>query len=302
MTRPRLLDLFSGAGGSARGYQLAGFHVTGVDIKPQPRYAGDKFVQADALTFPLDGFDAIHASPPCQFHAGLTNVRGSQDNHANLIPQTRQRLQCAGVPYVIENVMEARAYLRDPVMLCGSAFGLALKRHRLFETTFPLMSPGCAHGAHPKKYRIRQHGREIVTAFCYVFGGGQAGQPVATWREAMGIDWMTVDELSQAIPPAYTEFIGQFLLAQIPGAAAHVGARPTTVTRSSAGVPAPRGDDAAAPVSPVEAEVDRTARVVRPSASALPDDLDQVWQPLLWDRPNRRWHPVTTVNLKGTLL
>jgi DNA (cytosine-5)-methyltransferase 1 len=215
MSRPRLLDLFSGAGGSARGYQLAGFHVTGVDLEPQPRYAGDEFHQADALTYPLDGFAAIHASPPCQFHAKLTNVSGSQGNHLNLIPAIRQRLQEAGVPWVIENIMEARPYLRDPVMLCGSAFGLPLKRHRLFEATIPLMSPGCAHGAHAKRYRIRQHGREIATAFCYVFGGGQAGQPVASWREAMGIDWMTVDELSQAIPPAYTTLIGEFLLGAV---------------------------------------------------------------------------------------
>jgi hypothetical protein len=80
-----------------------------------------------------------------------------------------------------------------------------------------MMSPGCAHGMHRKRYRIRQHGREMDTAFCYVFGGGQAGQPVAAWREAMGIDWMTVDELSQAIPPAYTEHIGGYLLTAVNG-------------------------------------------------------------------------------------
>jgi DNA (cytosine-5)-methyltransferase 1 len=214
VSRPRLLDLFCGAGGAAMGYHQAGFDVVGVDIRPQPRYPFE-FHQADALEFPLEGFDAIHASPPCQGHAGITNVRGSQADHPKLIAPTRERLQAAGAPYVLENIMEARAYLLDPVMLCGSAFGLPLKRHRLFEATFPFLSPGCAHGAHAKKYRIRQHGREIDTAFCYVFGGGQAGQPVASWREAMGIDWMTVDELSQAIPPAYTRFVGEQLLAAI---------------------------------------------------------------------------------------
>lgn len=216
--RSRLLDLFCGAGGAGMGYHLAGFEVVGVDIEPQPRYPFE-FHQADALTFPLDGFDAIHASPTCQFHAKITNVRGSQANHENLIPPIRERLKATSVPWVIENVMDARPWLQDPIMLCGSAFGLPLKRHRLFESTVPLMSPGCAHGAHRKQYRIRQHGREIDTAFCYVFGGGQAGQPVASWRAAMGIDWMTVDELSQAIPPAYTSFIGQFLMAALEAAA-----------------------------------------------------------------------------------
>jgi DNA (cytosine-5)-methyltransferase 1 len=219
MTRPRLLDLFCGAGGAARGYYQAGFEVVGVDLAEQPRYPFE-FHQADALTFPLEGFDAIHASPTCQWHSKITNVRGSQANHENLIPPTRGRLEAAGVPWIIENVMDARPWLRDPVMLCGSAFGLPIKRHRLFESPLALMSPGCAHGAHDKRrYRVRQHGKEYDTAWCYVFGGGQAGQPVASWREAMGIDWMTVDELSQAIPPAYTSHLGQFLLAAL-GAAA----------------------------------------------------------------------------------
>ena len=112
--RPRLLDLFCGAGGAARGYQLAGFHVTGIDINPQPRYAGDEFVQADALTYPLDGFDAIHASPPCQAYTSL-RVMWNAIEHADLIPSTRANLIESGLPYVIENVPGAP--LRNPLAL-----------------------------------------------------------------------------------------------------------------------------------------------------------------------------------------
>jgi DNA (cytosine-5)-methyltransferase 1 len=222
----RLLDLYCGAGGAAMGYHRAGFEIVGVDIKPQPHYPFE-FIQADARDFYIqsrrfyvNGFDAIHASPPCQHYASITSVRGSQSDHADLIGPTRDLLIASGLPYVIENIPDARPKLRHPVMLCGSAFGLPLKRHRYFETSFALMSPGCAHGMHRKRYRIRQHGKEMDTAFCYVFGGGQAGQPVATWREAMDIDWMTVDELSQAIPPAYTEHIGHYLMAEINARAA----------------------------------------------------------------------------------
>jgi DNA (cytosine-5)-methyltransferase 1 len=216
--RPRLLDLFCGAGGAAMGYHRAGFQVVGVDIEPQPRYPFE-FIRADALTFRLDGFDAIHASPPCQRFSRISVVYGAGADHPDHVAATRARLLAAGVPYVIENVPGAP--LLNPVMLCGSALGLPLRRHRLFESNVTLMSPGCAHGMHAKQYRIRQHGREIDTAFCYVFGGGQAGQPVATWRTAMGIDWgMTVDELSQAIPPAYTEHIGGYLLAELQARAA----------------------------------------------------------------------------------
>ena len=131
--KPRLLDLFCGAGGAARGYQLAGFHVTGVDIAPQPRYAGDEFVQADAMTWPLDGYDSIHASPPCQAYANVTAWRGLRDDHPDLVAATRVRLEAAGVPWVIENVPEAP--VRRDLLLCGSQFGLRVRRHRAFETS-----------------------------------------------------------------------------------------------------------------------------------------------------------------------
>jgi DNA (cytosine-5)-methyltransferase 1 len=215
MSRPRLLDLFSGAGGSARGYQQAGFHVTGVDLEPQPRYAGDEFVQADALTYPLDGFAAIHASPPCQAHVqwqGINLVRyGSVPDHPDLIGPIRDRLQAAGVPYVIENVVGAP--LRNSILLCGSIFGLGVRRHRLFETNIAMLRPNCRHTGNEVAVYGKLDGRRIWTRA----DGTQVRVP-RTLEEAaaaMGIDWMTWDELREAIPPAYTEFVGGFLRAAV---------------------------------------------------------------------------------------
>ena len=205
--KPRLLDLFSGAGGAARGYQLAGFHVTGVDIKPQPRYAGDVFIQGDAMTFPLDGFDAIHASPPCQDHMRIAPPKA----HGNgwMLAATRTRLEDAGKPFVIENV--AGAPLRADFRICGCQVGLKLRRERWFETNWeraiefdrPHLHEGpvvsvVGHGT-PTWVRVRLGYNPTIVQY----------------REAMGIDWMNRDELSQAIPPAYTAFIGKQLLAAI---------------------------------------------------------------------------------------
>jgi DNA (cytosine-5)-methyltransferase 1 len=224
--RPRLLDLFCGAGGAAMGYHRAGFDVIGVDLHPQPRYPFD-FIQADALSFPLDGFDAIHASPPCQaYSAGSQMWKGRlpDGRHSDLIAPVRELLQSAEVPYVIENV--ERAPLQNPVTVCGTALGLQVRRHRLFECSFPAMSTPCAY-----------HHRMTVS----VFGGGalSATPPGGAKRtaagyfdinqrrvhvahelasRAMGIDWMTRRELSQAIPPAYTEHIGEYLLREVNGA------------------------------------------------------------------------------------
>lgn len=195
--RPRLLDLFAGAGGAARGYQRAGFHVTGVDIKPQPRYAGDAFVQADALRPPFDlsSFDAIHASPPCQGYSRATAWRGSRDNHPKLIQDVRAMLEASGRPFVIENVEDARGQLRDPFMLCGSQFGIRVQRHRYFEApSIPLaLLPPCAH----------------VDLIPFDHGGTR---PESEYRDAMGCEWMTVHESREAIPPAYTEYLGRALL------------------------------------------------------------------------------------------
>jgi DNA (cytosine-5)-methyltransferase 1 len=137
--RPRLLDLFSGAGGAAVGYHRAGFEVVGVDLHPQPHYPFE-FHQADAMTYPLDGFDAIHASPPCQAYSVANNIHGRAD-HPMLIPSVRERLLATGLPYVIENV--PRGPLINPVTLCGLTFGLNVKRHRLFESNVFMLSPPC---------------------------------------------------------------------------------------------------------------------------------------------------------------
>jgi DNA (cytosine-5)-methyltransferase 1 len=216
MSRPRLLDLFCKAGGAAMGYHRAGFDVVGVDVEPQPHYPF-AFVQGDALSFPLDGFDAIHASPPCQANIkglGVVNAKlGRVSHHVDLIPETRARLRSAGVPYVIENVVGAA--LLAPVRVCGSSFALPIHRHRLFESNVLLMVPECEHDRlREKKYwtSYMPGGRRTRAAVVQVYG--QAAEK-HLWPAALGIDWMTHDELAQAIPPAYTHHIGQQLMAAV---------------------------------------------------------------------------------------
>lgn len=218
--KPRLLDLFSGAGGAARGYQLAGFHVTGIDIKPQPRYAGDVFIQSDALEYVAahgKEFDVIHASPPCQAHSDLAKLHRSKsgdydERHKDLIPQTRELLQAIGNPYIIENVEGAP--MHNSFTLCGAMFGLKVYRHRLFETSFFVLAP--PHIAHHDN--TPAVGRGISKkGFISVTGVGGFGIPNGFNYacNAMGIDWMSRPELSQAIPPAYTQWIGERLLEQV---------------------------------------------------------------------------------------
>jgi len=208
--RPRLLDLFCCAGGATRGYQLAGFHVVGVDIEPQPDYCGDEFIQDDALEFPLDGFDAIHASPPCQsFTAYRRKGHGVGDGYPDLIKPVRARLEQSGVPWVIENV--AGAPLRNAVMLCGSSFGLDVRRHRYFESNVQLTAPSCDHSWQTPRFppaTNRTNLRRTVEV-------GVWRIPLEVQQRAMGIDWMPLRSLSEAIPPAYTEFIGRQLLAAV---------------------------------------------------------------------------------------
>ncbi len=211
MKRPLALDLFCKAGGASMGLYRAGYDVIGVDIERQPRYPFG-FIQADALRPPFDlrQFDLIWASPPCQAHTSMRTMHNAKE-HANLIPATRSMLRSSGAFFVIENVVGAP--LENPAMLCGTMFGLwaggaELRRHRLFETNFPLQQLACNHGAelatigvyggHVRNRRRRagSHAR------------GVADFTIDQGKEAMGIDWMTLTELSEAIPPAYAEYLG----------------------------------------------------------------------------------------------
>lgn len=214
----RALDLFCGAGGATRGLQLAGFHVTGYDIENQPRYAGDDFVRLDVreLTPPCIAghFDFVWASPPCQGrtaykrrpgHVAPVDTDGMIRFVRNLLVDVRVS---HGIPFVIENVVGAP--LIEPVTLCGSMFGLDVRRHRLFETSFPVLALSCRHdlqsGDYPQATN-RANRRKTVEI-------GVWRIPLDVQRRAMGIDWMTREELSQAIPPAYSEFLARAFLAQ----------------------------------------------------------------------------------------
>jgi DNA (cytosine-5)-methyltransferase 1 len=205
--KPRLLDLFCCAGGAAMGYARAGFEVVGVDVEPQPHYPFE-FYRADALDFPLVGFDAVHASPPCQrFTAYRRRGGGVGDSHLDLVEAVRTRL--AGLPHVIENVRGAP--LEHPVQLCGSSFGLDVRRHRLFEVSFPLLVPPCDHGRQRPRFRQATNRTQLRRTVEV----GVWRIPLAVQQAAMGIDWMDLHELSQAIPPAYAQFIGEQLLAHL---------------------------------------------------------------------------------------
>jgi len=196
------------------GYYRAGFEVVGVDIKSQPHYPFE-FHQADALTYPLEGFDAYHASPPCQRWSQAARLHDNADSHPDFLTPVRDRIIPKEKPYVIENVVGCP--LINPVQLCGSSFGLRVRRHRLFEANFPIWDIPCSHYWQNKNplWSIRQRYKTIKTGVCYVFGNQEVGQTVDDWKLAMGIDWMVRDELSQAIPPAYTEYIGKYLMKQV---------------------------------------------------------------------------------------
>ena len=210
----KLLDLFCGAGGCSAGYAAAGFEVIGVDIAPQPRYAGCRFIQADAMAFPLEGFDVIHASPPCQAfsrgHYRSPRFRAGKGKSApDLIDWMRLRLLTTGKPFIIENVPGAP--LDSPLMLCGTMFdGLRVYRHRLFECHGfkPTPPRPCNHTHRMGKSKGEYHTLDKSPFITCVGHNFQA----ASGRIAMGIDWMTRKELSQAIPPAYTEWIGRQII------------------------------------------------------------------------------------------
>lgn len=211
----KLLDLFCCAGGAGDGYRRAGFDVTGVDIRKQP-HNPHRFIQADALEYLREHgkeYDVIHASPPCQAHSDLKHMWNAK-KHADLIGPTRELLKELGKPYIIENVEGAP--LMCPIILCGTMFGLGsgdaeLRRHRLFEINWGwLMPPVCCHGRKPRVIGVYGgHGRDRRRKT-----NGQ-DFPTTARREAMGIDWMTGTELSQAIPPAYTEYLGRELMLRV---------------------------------------------------------------------------------------
>lgn len=205
----KALDLFCGAGGATRGLQQAGFHVTGVDLHPQPNYCGDRFIQGDALAIDalelsLGQYDLIWASPPCQAFTAYKRRPGHVAEVTSLIPQVRAMLRSWGGHYVIENVPGAP--LEQPITLCGSMFGLDVRRHRLFETTFPIIPRACDHTSQAPRFppaSNRTNLRRTVEV-------GVWRIPLEVQQRAMGISWMTREELSQAIPPDYAKHIGEY--------------------------------------------------------------------------------------------
>jgi DNA (cytosine-5)-methyltransferase 1 len=224
--KPRLLDLFCGAGGAAVGYHRAGFDIVGIDINPQPNYPFE-FYQMDALDvlrWPLSDFDAVHASPPCQAYASLAAKDG---RHPELIQPVRDLLTApahAGLPYVIENIVDARRNMHEPVLLCGSMFGLGVRRHRLFESKVLLLRPDCRHRRQGPVRAYYGKPRAIAwkpPGWDNIQKAGRQPLYRGTVQQAptdMGIDWMTWDELREAIPPAYTQWIGEQLLAHLKAA------------------------------------------------------------------------------------
>jgi DNA (cytosine-5)-methyltransferase 1 len=226
MTNPLLLDLFCCAGGAARGYANAGFNIVGIDMEPQPKYPYP-FLQMDALLaldsllkgsylpfgeawHGLNDFTALHASPPCQrFSSVSACVPGTREKYPDLIDPVRTRFTETGIPWVIENVRNAP--MRSPLILCGTMFGLGyggftIRRHRLFETSFIITAPGsCDHS----KPALDPYGNKSRQAFKAVYG---IDMRRGAWQEAMGLPGMPQTKATEAIPPAYTEYIGTRLL------------------------------------------------------------------------------------------
>ncbi len=210
--RPRVLDLFCCAGGAAMGYHRAGFDITGVDIAHRPRYPF-RFVQGDALNACREmcqEFDLVHASPPCQYSCALTKGTNQGREYVNLIPAIRELLEWYGVPYVIENVQGSE--LRRDLVLCGEMFGLSVIRHRYFEIgRWPANTR--PHQPHRGPVRGWRHGVYRDGPYIAAYGKGGGKGTVAEMQAAMGIDWTDVhEELTEAIPPAYTEYIGREFL------------------------------------------------------------------------------------------
>jgi DNA (cytosine-5)-methyltransferase 1 len=209
---PRLLDLFCGAGGAAMGYHRAGFDVVGVDVAPQPHYPFT-FRQADAMTYPLDGFDVIHASPPCQAYSTLGNRR--RRPAPDLLEAVIARLRTHGAPFVVENVVGASSRMPNAFRLYGGMFGLNVHRPRLFVSNVLILTPAPTR---PPPDAVGVYGR--------VPDGRRVGNPAGRnpqraargldeARAAMGMDWADWHGTKEAVPPAYTEYIGAQLRAHL---------------------------------------------------------------------------------------
>lgn len=208
----KLLDLFCGVGGASVGYANAGFEVTGIDLKHGKRYPYT-YIRGNVLDYLnpefLSQFDVIHASPPCQTHSitkHLRNAQGKSTSKVDLIPETRAALIASGKPYIIENVMGSP--LIDPVMLCGSAFGLKVRRHRIFESNMPLKGTTCNHKEQGRPVGVYGSLRDEIPK------GGKTAESIEQAREAMGMPWAIWSELVEAIPPAYTEYLGKQICEQ----------------------------------------------------------------------------------------
>jgi DNA (cytosine-5)-methyltransferase 1 len=203
----KLLDLFCGVGGASAGYAEAGFQVHGVDLKHGKRYPFT-YVRADVLdvlkdTDYIQQFDVIHASPPCQTHSitkHLRNAQGKSTSKVDLIPETRAALIASGKPYIIENVPGSP--LIDPIQLCGSSFGLKVRRHRLFESNMPLVGSVCDHKSQGRPVGVYGSLNDQIP------GGGKTASTITEARQAMGMEWAIWTELVEAIPPAFTKYLG----------------------------------------------------------------------------------------------
>jgi len=225
VSRPKILDLFCGAGGAGMGYNVAGFEVVGVDLNPQPDYPFE-FIQADAITTLEDEafmseFDAIHASPPCQPYSTGVSSRSSKWNHTKgkdepaLIDTVHGLLVESGLPWVIENVMGARDHMPEPwFVLCGSMFDRPIPRHRVFATNFGasvLEHPNCRGLAKRSSEELGWEYRDMS-----VTGKGRRKGTSERWSYLLGIYWpVSQHGLAEAIPPAYSQHIGTQVLAHI---------------------------------------------------------------------------------------
>ena len=203
----KLLDLYCGVGGASVGYHQAGFEIYGVDLKHGKRYPYT-YLRADVLDVLTDEeyinqFDVIHASPPCQTHSitqHLRNAQGKTTSKLDLIPETRAALIASGKPYIIENVPGSP--LINPIQLCGSSFGLKVRRHRLFESNLSLIGSECLHKEQGRPVGVYGSLRDDIPH------GGKTADSIDQAREAMGISWAIWSELVEAIPPLYTSYLG----------------------------------------------------------------------------------------------